>query len=126
MKSKSSKPRTVPAAGHKALDEAQLVAVAALFDVLSEPSRLRILQVLQAGPASVGELVERTNQKQANVSKQLGILSNAGIISRRQEGNFVIYSIKLPLVFDLCELVCRGVAQQAIERAAALGAKPST
>jgi DNA-binding transcriptional ArsR family regulator len=104
------------------LDAAQLQAVAGLFDVLSEPSRLRILQVLQDGPASVGELVDRSCFKQANVSKQLGILLSAGVIARRQEGNRAIYSIAMPLVFDLCALVCRGVARQAAERAAMLGA----
>ena len=105
---------------HRPLDAAQLQAVAELFGVLSEDSRLRILQVLQNGPRSVGELVERSGLKQANVSKQLGVLLTAGIIARRQEGNRAIYSIKLPMVFELCELVCRGVARQAAERAAAL------
>jgi DNA-binding transcriptional ArsR family regulator len=104
------------------LDAAQLQAVAGLFDVLSEHSRLRILQVLQHGPASVGELVDRSGFKQANVSKQLGVLLTAGIIARRQDGNRAIYSIAMPLVFDLCALVCRGVARQAAERAAMLGA----
>ena len=106
--------------GRKALDAAQLHAVAELFAVLSEDSRLRILQVLQSGPAGVGELVERSGLKQANASKQLGILLSAGVIARRQNGNRAIYSIKLPLVFELCELVCRGMAQQAAERAAVL------
>ncbi|MGD0541738.1 MAG: metalloregulator ArsR/SmtB family transcription factor [Tepidisphaeraceae bacterium] len=106
--------------GHPSLDAAQLQAVAELFAVLSEGSRLRILQILQDGPLSVGELVERSHLKQANASKQLGILLSAGIIARRQDGNRAIYSIRLPLVFDLCELVCRGMAQQAAERAAAL------
>jgi DNA-binding transcriptional ArsR family regulator len=78
------------------------------------------VQILQSGPASVGELVDRTGFKQANVSKQLGILFSADIISRRQDGNRAIYSIKLPLVFELCDLVCRGIARQATERAAAL------
>ena len=105
---------------HKPLAEAQLEAVADLFAVLSEPSRLRILQILQDGPASVGELVGQSGFKQANVSKQLGILLTAGVITRRQEGNRAIYSIALPLVFDLCDLVCRGVALQAAQRAAAL------
>jgi DNA-binding transcriptional ArsR family regulator len=109
-----------PGAGHKPLDAAQMQAVADLFAVLSEPSRLRIVQVLQGGPASVGELVDRTGFKQANVSKQLGVLLSADIISRRQDGNRAIYSIKLALVFELCDLVCRGIAQQANERAAAL------
>jgi len=102
------------------LDGAQLQAVAGLFDVLSEVSRLRILQLLQAGPLSVGELVERSGLKQANASKQLGILLSAGVIARRQEGNRALYSIQLPLVFDLCDVVCRGVAEQADARAAAL------
>jgi DNA-binding transcriptional ArsR family regulator len=105
---------------HKALDATQLEAVAELFDVLSESSRLRILQILQKGPASVGELVEQSGFKQANVSKQLRILLTAGIIARWQDGNRAIYSIKLPLVFELCGLVCRGVAVQAAERAQAL------
>jgi len=108
--------------GHKPLDAPQLQAVAELFTVLSENSRLQILQVLQSGPVSVGELVRRSALKQANVSKQLGILLSAGIIARRQDGNRAIYSIKLPLVFELCQLVCSGMARQAAQRAAALRA----
>jgi DNA-binding transcriptional ArsR family regulator len=112
--------RARPRTGHRLLGAAQLQAVADLFAALSEGSRLRIVQILQAGPASVGELVERSGLKQANVSKQLGILLSAGVIARRQDGNRAIYSIKLPLVFELCDLVCRGIAQQAAERAATL------
>ena len=69
---------------------------------------------------SVGELVEGLGLKQANASKQLGILLNAGLISRRQEGNKAIYAIALPLVFELCGLVCKSAAEQAAARAAAL------
>ena len=110
-----------PARPHKPLEAPQLRAVAGLFAVLSEESRLRIVQILEEGPASVGELVERSGMKQANVSKQLGILLTAGVIGRRQEGNRAIYSIALPLVHELCQLVCQGVARQAADRAAALG-----
>ena len=102
------------------LDDSQIAAVAELFAVLSEASRLKILQALQEGPLSVGELVERSRLKQANVSKQLGMLVLAGVVARRQDGNRAIYSIKLPLVYELCELVCRGMADQANERAAIL------
>ena len=112
-KRKSAKP-------HPTLAMPQLTAVAQLFTVLSEVSRLRILQVLQSGPASVGELMEQTGMKQANVSKQLGILLTAGVIDRRPEGNRAIYSIAMPIVTDLCQLVCEGVARQAARRAAAL------
>ena len=105
---------------HQALDGPQLEAVAELFAVLSEPSRLRILQALQAGPLSAGELVERTGLKQANASKQLGILLSADVIDRLQDGNRAIFSISLPLVFELCSLVCNGIADQAVARAVAL------
>ena len=121
--SKSADARRIPLAPHPKhthLEPAQLLAVANLFGVLSEQSRLRILQELKDGPASVGELVERLGLKQANASKQLGMLQASGIIERRQEGNRAIYSIAMPLVFDLCALVCRDVGRQALERAAAL------
>ena len=107
-------------ARHPPLEPAQLDAVAELFSVLSEPTRLRILRRLQSGPASVGELVEELMIKQANASKQLGILMSAGVVARRQQGNHAIFSIALPLVLELCQLVCRGVADHAAERAAAL------
>jgi len=102
------------------LDSRQLQAVAGLFAVLSEPSRLSILQVLKNGPASVGQVIQQTGFKQANASKQLGILQSAGVIDRRQEGNHAIYSIEMELVFDLCELVCKGIADQAADYADSL------
>jgi DNA-binding transcriptional ArsR family regulator len=100
--------------GKKAkLGEVQLQAVADLFAVLSEPTRLRILQMLQDGPASVGEIVETLDIKQANASKQLGILLNASVLGREKAGNSAIYSIRMPLVFDLCGLVCNGLRDEA-------------
>jgi DNA-binding transcriptional ArsR family regulator len=106
--------------GHAPLAETQLQAVAELFAVLSEPTRLSILQLLQGGPASVGEITERLAMKQANVSKQLGLLQQAGVVAREQAGNRAIYSIAMPLVFELCELVCGRLAEQAKDRAKAL------
>jgi DNA-binding transcriptional ArsR family regulator len=98
------------------LGEAQLAVVAELFAVLSEPTRLRILQLLQDGPASVGEIMETLNIKQANASKQLGILYQAGVLGRTKEGNTVLYAIRMPLVFDLCGLVCNGLREEAVAK----------
>ncbi|HEY8667695.1 MAG TPA: metalloregulator ArsR/SmtB family transcription factor [Tepidisphaeraceae bacterium] len=102
------------------LAAAQLQAVADLFGVLSEPSRLRILQLLEEGPASVGEIVEKLQMKQANVSKQLGMLHAADVLGRGKEGNQVRYFIRMPLVFDLCALVCDRLRAEAEARAHAL------
>lgn len=114
----ASKRRSIRSGG--VLGTEQLKAVASLFDVLSEPSRLQILQALHAGEASVGELVDRCGIKQANMSRQLGLLVSAGVLGRRQEGNRVIYRIEMPLVFELCALVCRSIIQRASARAKAL------
>ena len=104
------------------LGEAQLVAVAGLFAVLAEPTRLRILQFLQAGPATVTKIVERLGMKQANVSKQLGVLHQAGVVGREKQGLSVRYSIRMPIVFDLCDLVCGRLLEEAEARARALSA----
>jgi DNA-binding transcriptional ArsR family regulator len=88
------------------MSDAALSEVAAIFAVLSEPSRLRLLEQLRGGPLSVSELVERLDAKQANVSKQLGVLHGAGLVSRERDGALVRYAISEPLVFELCELVC--------------------
>ena len=98
----------------------QLQAVADLFAVLSEPTRLRVLQVLQSGPATVSEIMAAAQLKQANASKQLGILDQAGVVSRQKQANQVRYAIRMPLVFDLCDLVCTRLRDEAKQRLKAL------
>lgn len=84
-----------------------LILVAARFRVLGEPYRLRILQVLRQGAMTVGELVESLDGNQPNISRHLQILHQAGVVSRRRSGSHIIYSIKDPVVFSLCEFVHR-------------------
>ena len=63
----------------------------------------------------------RTVLKSGSGAALLGILAAAGIITRRQDGNRVLYRIDMPLVPKLCDLVCVSVAKKASERAKALG-----
>jgi DNA-binding transcriptional ArsR family regulator len=102
------------------LAPAQLQAVADLFAVLSEPTRLRILQLLHDGPATVSQIVERLALKQANASKQLGLLYRAGVVARDKDGTQVRYSIRMPVVFDLCAVVCQHLGEEAQTKARAL------
>ncbi|GAB4377561.1 MAG: metalloregulator ArsR/SmtB family transcription factor [Elainellaceae cyanobacterium] len=83
-----------------------LTPVANYFKVLSEVSRLQVLCSLKSGAKNVTEIMEETGLGQANVSKHLKILSQAGILARQPKGVTVYYSITDPLIFDLCELVC--------------------
>jgi len=85
---------------------AQVEAVARLFGVLSEPSRLVLLQALHDQQRTVGELVEACDMKQANVSKHLAVLHDHHLVKRRREGVCVRYQIADPMIFSLCNLVC--------------------
>jgi DNA-binding transcriptional ArsR family regulator len=91
------------------ISAASLAELAGMFAVLSESTRLRLLEQLRGGPLSQSELVERLGAKQANVSKQLGVLHGAGLVSRERDGALVRYTISEPLVFELvfelCEIV---------------------
>lgn len=89
-----------------------LQLVAGRFKVLSDPMRLRILQVLECGETGVSALAESVESTQPNVSKHLKTMQDAGLLARRQEGNTVYYSIADPTVFDLCEVVCNSLAER--------------
>lgn len=88
------------------LDSDQLERVAHLFKAFAEPTRLAILQELKGGPRTVGEVVAAIGTSQANVSKQLRILREAGVVKHEKQGTSVLCSIADPVVFELCELVC--------------------
>ena len=103
----------------KSLTQAQLQAVARLFAVLSEPSRLALLQALHAGPLSVSQLLRACSMKQANVSKHLAVLHDPRLVKRQREGTSIRYEIADPMVFSLCELVC-GKMERDAKSAAAL------
>ena len=98
---------------------AQLEAVARLFAVLSEPSRLALLQALHGGPLTVNQLVQASGLKQANVSKHLGVLHDHRLVKRQREGISIRYQIADPMIFALCNLVC-GKMERDTKRAAAL------
>lgn len=93
--------------------------IAASFRALAEPTRLAILQELKAnGPMTVGAMVEALNLSQANVSKHLSILRDAGFLKREPRGVSAVYSIGDPMVMKLCNLVCDRLnkrAQAAVE-----------
>jgi DNA-binding transcriptional ArsR family regulator len=90
----------------KELSDAALQMIADRFKVLAEPMRLRILHALWDGEITVGEIIAATGGLQANVSKHLGILQQAGLVSRRKDGLNVYYRICDETVFELCEVVC--------------------
>ncbi len=74
--------------------------------------RIKLLDQLRHGPATVNELTLATGTSQQNASKHLGILNQAGIIRREKLGTAVRYEIADESVFALCEQVCGGLRLQ--------------
>lgn len=92
------------------MDPPALLKVAEYFRALAEPMRLRLLSELRTGEKSVGQLADLVQGSQANVSKHLSVLLDAGILQREQRGTSSIYWIADPATLALCDLVCGNVA----------------
>jgi DNA-binding transcriptional ArsR family regulator len=86
--------------------------VARRFQLLAEPMRIRLLDRLRDGEATVGELADAFDTSQQNVSKHLAALAEAGMLGRRRDGNRVHYRIVDESVFALCEHVCDALQRQ--------------
>ncbi len=75
------------------LDEQTAMRMAALFDSLSDPTRLRILAVLMAGEVNVGDLVQLMGLSKSAVSHQLRGLRDKRVIRTRKQGRQVYISL---------------------------------
>jgi DNA-binding transcriptional ArsR family regulator len=89
--------------------------IAQRFRVLGEPMRIKLLDRLRDGDATVSELQQALQASQQNVSKHLGILHAAGMVTRDKEGTRARYAISDPSVFELCDQVCGSVRRQVRE-----------
>lgn len=106
----------------KELSPLALELIAARFRALSEPMRLRLLNGLMGGEKTVGQLVEASGSSQANVSKHLAVLREAGMIAMRKEGSSTVCEIADPIVNELCEMMCNRLREEMESRARAFDA----
>ncbi|HEX6135705.1 MAG TPA: metalloregulator ArsR/SmtB family transcription factor, partial [Longimicrobiales bacterium] len=72
-----------------------------LFDVLSDPNRRRILDLLLPGEWSVGELVDELGLSQPLVSKNLRVLREAGLVDVRADGQLRLYRLRPEPLMEL-------------------------
>lgn len=93
-----------------------LTHIAEYFKVLSEVSRLQILCCLKDGAKNVTHIIDTTGLGQANVSKHLKILTQAGIVMRKPQGVSVFYQIADSTIFELCRVVCDQLAVKLEEK----------
>src|SRR5947199_461550 len=69
--------------------------MAVAFDVLAEPSRRRILDLVREGERPVGELVDELDLSQPAVSKHLRVLRDAGLVDVRTDAQRRLYRINV-------------------------------
>lgn len=111
-------------ASPKQLSDVALELIATRFRALSEPMRLRLLNTLMQGERTVGQLVEASGSGQANVSKHLAVLKDAGMVGTRKEGLSTFCYIADPMVNELCEMMCRRLRGEMEAKARALEFNP--
>lgn len=113
-------------AAPRPLSPTQAEALAERFRLLAEPTRLRLLDLLEQGEASVGTLTMQLGCTQANVSKHLALLADAGVLHRRRDGLHCYYSVADSSALSIRDLgwdwVCRHRRAAADELAASASA----
>lgn len=88
-------------------------AVARYFGVLAEPARLKILHAICNGEKSVNHIMSETGMAQANASRHLGLMYQAGLLHRRREGTQVFYRVTDAMFLELCRTVSTQIALHA-------------
>lgn len=70
------------------------MAVPLPLDVLAEPTRRELLDLLREGEQPVGALVDALSLPQPNVSKHLRVLRDAGLVDVRPDGRRRLYRVR--------------------------------
>ena len=81
------------------------ISTGRFFQVLADPTRVRILELLLGGERNVGELVAALGLQQGRVSSHLACLRRCGFVATRREGTFVYYRLADDRVVTLLRLV---------------------
>jgi ArsR family transcriptional regulator, arsenate/arsenite/antimonite-responsive transcriptional repressor len=71
---------------------------------LAHPLRLALIELLKNGELSVGQLGNKLGVAQSNISKNLAVLKQVGIVSPRQEGVTVYYAVRDQQIFKVLRL----------------------
>ncbi|MEB2318584.1 MAG: metalloregulator ArsR/SmtB family transcription factor [Pseudomonadota bacterium] len=87
-------------------------AVADYFTLLSEPMRIRIVHAICQQEKTVSQIVAETGSTQTNISRHLGSMHRAGVLTRRKEGNYIYYGVGDETLTAICRSVCVHIASR--------------
>ena len=80
-----------------------MAAALAVLDVIAEPTRRRILDVVRERECSVGDLVDRIGMHQPGVSRHLRVLRDAGLVEVRRDAQRRLYRLRPEPLMELDE-----------------------
>lgn len=78
-----------------------------IFQALAHPTRIAIMDLLEGGELSAGDLMERLGMEQANISQHLAVLRGKQLVANRKVGNKVFYSVRDPIIIEVLALMRR-------------------
>ncbi len=84
-----------------------------MCQILANPKRLQIINLLKWGELSVGALVKAMGVAKPNLSQHLSVMRQKGILSTRREGTTIFYRLAVPNITEACEIM-REVLLQAL------------
>jgi len=98
--------------GQAGTDELDRVfdVVARYFSLLSDRTRLKILNAICNAEQPVGAIVAMTGASQTNVSRHLALMHQAGVVIRRRDGTTIYYKVADPEMVEICRAVCVRIA----------------
>ena len=76
--------------------ETDAATLARFFGVLGEPTRLRIIEILQEGERKVGEIVDAVGAPQPRVSTHLACLRHCRLVTVEGRGREMVYQLAIP------------------------------
>jgi len=78
---------------------------AEICKVFSNPTRLKILNLLRNKEMSVTELIDRTKLSQANISQHLSIMKSKGIVASNRRGKNIYYKLTNPKIIKAFDII---------------------
>lgn len=69
-----------------------------VFKALADPTRRRVLQLLQRAPMTAGEIAEHFDVSKPTMSAHFAVLANAGLIEAEKHGRSIVYRLRMSVL----------------------------
>ncbi len=83
--------------------ELDVGSMAEILKAVADPTRQKILRLLEEKPRTVSEIVERFSLSQPTISRHLLVLRNAGLVEAERDGQHVVYSLSPATLQSICQ-----------------------